>query len=161
MNAKVSRLQQNRIRKALLATAALVLLGQSTTPGHTQSAVDGKRFGEVHFPISCSQVAQQQFDRALAMLHSFFFPETTKAFSIIAAQEPSCAMAYWGIAISQRPNPLSIPIPPALLKHGWEAIEKARGSRSQDRPRTRLRRCDGGLLQRLRQNRLSQPNPCL
>ena len=126
MNAKVSRTK--RIRKALLATAALVLLGQSTTPGHTQSAVDGKRFGEVHFPISCSQAAQQQFDRALAMLHSFFFPETTKAFSIIAAQEPSCAMAYWGIAISQRPNPLSMPIPPALMKHGWEAIEKARAA---------------------------------
>ena len=123
MNAKVSRTQ--RIRKALLATAALVLLGQSTAPGHIQSAVDGKRFGEVHFPISCSQAAQQQFDRALAMLHSFFFPETTKAFSIIAAQESSCAMAYWRIAISQRPNPLSMPIPPALMKHGWEAIEKA------------------------------------
>jgi hypothetical protein len=119
MNAKVSRTQ--RIRKALLATAALVLLGQSTTPGHTQSAVDGKRFGEVHFPISCSQAAQQQFDRALTMLHSFFFPETTKAFSIITAQEPSRAMAYWGIAISQRSNPLSMPIPPALMKHGWEA----------------------------------------
>jgi len=56
------------------------------------------------------------------------FPETTKAFSIIAAQEPSCAMAYWGIAISQRPNPLSMPIPPALMKHGWEAIEKARAA---------------------------------
>jgi hypothetical protein len=90
------------------------------------SQTAGEKFGEVHFPISCSQAAQQQFDRAVAMLHSFFYPETVKAFTAIANAEPSCAMAYWGIAISQRPNPLVGPFPPALLKNGWEAIEKAR-----------------------------------
>jgi hypothetical protein len=59
------------------------------------------------------------------MLHSFFYPETVKAFTGIAIAEPSCAMAYWGIAISQRPNPLVGPFPPAVPKNGWEAIEKA------------------------------------
>jgi len=44
----------------------------------------------------------------------------------VAQQEPSCAMAYWGIAISQRPNPLTAPFAPVLLKQGWEAIQKAR-----------------------------------
>jgi len=85
-------------------------------------------FGKVHFSISCTAASQQQFDRAVAMLHSFFYPETEKAFQAIAQQEPSCAMAYWGIAISQRPNPLTAPFAPALLKQGWEAVQKARAA---------------------------------
>ena len=85
-----------------------------------------ERLGEVDFPISCSPVAQQQFNRAVAMLHSFFFPETVNAFTAIAKEEPSCAMAYWGIAISQRPNPLVGPFPGDVLKRGWDAIDKAR-----------------------------------
>ena len=87
-----------------------------------------ERLGEVHFPISCSPAAQRQFNRAVALQHSFFFPETVKAFTAIAQQEPSCAMAYWGIAISQRPNPLVGPFPTNVLKAGWEAIEKARAA---------------------------------
>jgi tetratricopeptide (TPR) repeat protein len=62
------------------------------------------------------------------MLHSFFYPETERAFQAIAQQEPTCAMAYWGIAISQRPNPLTAPFSPALLKQGWEAVQKARAA---------------------------------
>ena len=84
--------------------------------------------GEVNFPISCSPAAQAQFNRAVALLHSFFFPETVKAFTAIAEKEPSCAMAYWGIAISQRPNPLVGPFPGDVLKVGWEAVEKARAA---------------------------------
>src|SRR5262249_10371004 len=87
-----------------------------------------EKFGEVNFPISCSAAAQVQFNRAVAMVHSFFFPETVKAFTALAAQEPSCAMAYWGIAISQRPNPLVAPFPPEFMKVGWEAIQAARAA---------------------------------
>ncbi len=88
----------------------------------------GGGFGNVHFETSCSPESQKQFDRAVAMLHSFFYPETEKAFQAIAEHEPSCAMAYWGIAISQRPNPLTPPFAPQLLKQGWEAIQKARAA---------------------------------
>jgi tetratricopeptide (TPR) repeat protein len=89
---------------------------------------DGERFGEVNFPISCSAAAQDQFNHAVAMLHSFFYPETIKAFGALAQQEPTCAMAYWGIAVSQRPNPLVGPFPGDVLKAGWEAIERARAA---------------------------------
>jgi hypothetical protein len=111
------------VRKAILAAVAGMLwvqpcLGQSSN----------EQFGEVHFPISCSPAAQQEFERAVAMLHSFFFPETVKAFTAIAKAEPSCAMAYWGVAISQRPNPLVAPFPPEMMRKGWEAIEAGRAS---------------------------------
>src|SRR6266700_1087280 len=92
-----------------------------------------EKFGEVNFPISCSAAAQTQFNRAVAMLHSFFFPETVKAFTAIADKEPSCAMAYWGIAISQRPNPLVAPFSAEAMKNGWQAIEagRAAGAKTQ------------------------------
>src|SRR5262249_48535038 len=108
----------------ILAGAVSLLQAQDEHAGHNFSS----DFGKVHFQISCTPAAQQQFDRAVAMLHSFFYPETEKAFQSIAQQEPSCAMAYWGIAISQRPNPLTAPFAPALLKQGWEAIQKARAA---------------------------------
>jgi hypothetical protein len=95
---------------------------------HAAVLANEERLGEVNLPISCSPAAQQQFNRAVAMQHSFFFPETVKAFAVIAEKEPSCAMAYWGIAISQRPNPLVGPFPGDVLKRGWEAVEKARAA---------------------------------
>src|SRR5690242_21750616 len=87
-----------------------------------------ERFGEVDFPISCSSTAQAQFNRGVAMLHSFFYPETIKAFTALAQQEPSCAMAYWGIAISQRPNPLVAPFSVELMDKGSRAIEAGRAA---------------------------------
>ncbi|MGB7825644.1 MAG: hypothetical protein WBL86_04905, partial [Pseudolabrys sp.] len=107
-----------RIARVLLASTLIVPLSQAIARANEE------RLGEVNFPISCSPAAQQQFDRAVAMQHSFFFPETVKAFTAIAEKEPSCAMAYWGIAISQRPNPLVGPFPGDVLKRGWEAIKK-------------------------------------
>jgi len=83
-----------------------------------------EKLGRVYFKTSCSPAAQKEFERALAMLHSFFFPETVKAFMAIPTTDPSCAIAYWGIAISQRPNPLVGPFDVAILKRGLDAIEK-------------------------------------
>ena len=111
-----------RNARVLFASTLIALLSQE--PGRAGE----ERLGEVNLPISCGPAAQQQFNRAVAMQHSFFFPETVKAFTAIAEREPSCAMAYWGIAISQRPNPLVGPFPGDVLKRGWEAIEQARAA---------------------------------
>jgi hypothetical protein len=113
---------RSRIARLLFISALIAPVDQAV------ARVAEERLGEVSFSISCSPAAQQQFDRAVAMQHSFFFPETVKAFTAIAEKEPSCAMAYWGIAISQRPNPLVGPFPGDVLKRGWEAIEKARAA---------------------------------
>jgi hypothetical protein len=104
--------------------ATVLALAQNEHADHAA----GENLGTVHFPISCSPQAQRQFDRAVAMLHSFYYPETIKAFTAIATTEPSCAMAYWGIAISQRPNPLVAPFPPDVLQQGLAAIENARAT---------------------------------
>ena len=114
--------------RRLAAIAAAALLWLTPAVAQTPPPADGERLGQVHFPISCGATAQRQFDRATAMLHNFMYPRTVEAYTAIAAAEPSCAMAYWGIAISQRPNPLAGPFPEANLRKGWEAIEKARAA---------------------------------
>jgi hypothetical protein len=95
-----------------------------------------EQFGEVHFPISCGEDAQRQFERGVAMVHSFDYPATIAAFTALTKTAPHCAMAYWGLAISLRPNPLVKPLPVALLKRGAEAIQKARLAATQT-PRER------------------------
>jgi tetratricopeptide (TPR) repeat protein len=113
---------------------SLTLVGSvwaDADPAHHPS--DTEQLGRVHFKTSCSAEAQKQFERALAMLHSFFFPETVKAFTAIPSTDPSCAIAYWGIAISQRPNPLVGPFDAATLKRGLDAIAQgdAIGAKTQ------------------------------
>jgi len=85
-----------------------------------------EKYGSVHFQISCTPAAQAQFDLAVAMLHSFFYPETIKAFTTVAEIDPTCAMAYWGIGMSQRPNPLVPPFSAEALKQGYDAVEKGK-----------------------------------
>ena len=92
-----------------------------------------EKLGKVDFPISCSPEAQAQFNRAVAMLHSFWFPQAPKAFAAVSETDPGCAMAHWGIAISQRANPLVGPPDAAALKRGLASIERAKaiGAKTQ------------------------------
>ena len=105
----------------LSSLAALTFTGPAAS--HDDEA---EKLGKVHFPISCNVKAQQGFDRALAMLHSFWFPQTNSAFAEVANADPGCAMAQWGIAISQRSNPLVGAPAAEMMKRGKEAIEKAK-----------------------------------
>jgi len=86
------------------------------------SAAAQEKFGTVRFKTSCTPAAQKEFERALAMLHSFAYPETLKAFTAIPQTDPKCAIAYWGVAASLRPDPLIGPWPAATLKQGLEAV---------------------------------------
>jgi tetratricopeptide (TPR) repeat protein len=111
-----------KIVKVFVTLALLGLLG-------TVAAAQEKAFeklGKIDFPVSCTPKAQAQFNRAVAMLHSFWFPQAPKAFAAVSEIDPDCAMAHWGIAISQRANPLVGPPDAAALKHGMASIEKAK-----------------------------------
>ncbi|MGH8634065.1 MAG: hypothetical protein ACRET7_08025 [Burkholderiales bacterium] len=97
---------------------------------------DVEKLGNIRFPVSCTAEAQQQFNRAVAMLHNFWYPQSVNAFTEITKADPDCAMAYWGIAMGERTNPLVGAPPAALAKRGWEAIEKAKaGSAKTQRER--------------------------
>src|SRR5262249_42093783 len=57
--------------------------------------------------------------------HSFWFPPADQGFRAIAAKDPSCGMAWWGVAMVALGNPLAGPPTPQSLKLGWEAVQKA------------------------------------
>ena len=59
-----------------------------------------EKLGTVKFAISCSANAQPEFERAVALLHSFAYTAAEKAFRDLIAKEPSCAMAHWGVAMT-------------------------------------------------------------
>jgi len=107
------------LRSALLASVLTI----SLVPTALQAQAVGK-VGEVGFPVSCSAEAQQQFTRAVALLHSFWYEEAVKAFTGVAETDPSCAMAYWGVAMSNW-YPLWYPPGAAALKAGSDAVAKA------------------------------------
>jgi len=98
-------------------------------------ADEAEKIGQVRFPVSCAPAVQKPFERAVALLHSFWYLEAAKAFGQIAQADPDCAMAYWGLAMSQWTQIWSPP-PPAALKRGAEAIEKARAAAART-PRER------------------------
>ncbi len=108
------------LRSALLASGLAALLAAPTAL-HAQAI--GK-VGDVGFPVSCSAEAQQQFTRAVALLHSFWYEEAVKAFTVVAATDPTCAMAYWGVAMSNW-YPLWYPPSEAALKAGADAVAQA------------------------------------
>ena len=87
-----------------------------------------ERLGSVKFATSCSAAVQPQFDRAVALMHSFQFGQAIDGFHAVLAADPTCAMAYWGIALSNWSNPFAGFKSPAQLKLGLEAVTKARAA---------------------------------
>ncbi|WPP49059.1 tetratricopeptide repeat protein [Catalinimonas niigatensis] len=61
---------------------------------------DSKQFGEVSFALSCDEAARETFDLGISLLHSFEYDEAEKAFVKVMDMDPDCAMAYWGVAMS-------------------------------------------------------------
>ncbi|HEX8896442.1 MAG TPA: hypothetical protein VF783_24205, partial [Terriglobales bacterium] len=57
-------------------------------------------FGRVHMDISCSATVAAEFDRALALLHNFWYARARTRFNEVAEKDPACAMAYWGAAMT-------------------------------------------------------------
>lgn len=84
-----------------------------------------EQLGEVNFQVSCTPDAQRTFNRAMALFHSFWFDPAKQAFATVLEQDPTCAMAHWGIAIMSMGNPLAWPPSPPALQAGANAWSQA------------------------------------
>lgn len=109
---------------SLAAVAAVSFLPLSPVLAHTPP--NGEQLGKVEFPVSCA--AQSDFNRGVALLHSFWFLPANKAFRDIAAKDPSCGMAWWGVAMVTLGNPLAGAPSPQALKVGLDAADKAKAA---------------------------------
>lgn len=99
----------------------------------TARGAPAEKLGEVNFLVSCNAAAQKEFNRAMALFHSFWFEPSKKSFVRVLEHDPECGMAHWGIAIMSMGNPLAWPPNPNALKAGATAMVEARrvGAKSE------------------------------
>lgn len=84
-----------------------------------------ERLGEVSFPVTCSASAQQAFNRAMALLHTFSFAPAKDAFAKVLAHDPACGMAHWGIALTSMGDPFAWATNPDTSLAGAQAAADA------------------------------------
>jgi len=82
----------------LLSTFTVFADDDKDHPHHED--LNESQLGTVHFPVSCAAAVQKPFERGVALLHSFWYEEVEKEFLQIAKDDPHCAMAHWGVAMS-------------------------------------------------------------
>jgi hypothetical protein len=109
-------------------SSLFVLAMSAATATEPQSAMHDhaamERLGSVTLQTSCNKDAQSQFNRAVALMHSFQFGSAIDGFRSVLAADPTCAMAYWGIALSSWGNPFAGFKSPTQLKDGRMAVEQ-------------------------------------
>ena len=105
----------------ILVAASPVHAQESLSPA---ASIAGERLGPVSFPVSCADSVRAEFSRGVALLHDFWYEEATPQFERIAAADPACAMAHWGVAMSRfhqiwdRPDE-------AGMAAGWREMQAA------------------------------------
>ncbi len=106
--------------------ASLFLLPGAALSHDADEPGKGK-LGTVNFPTSCDPKVQPGFERAVAMLHSFWFNAAENAFEKVLAQDPSCSIAAWGYAAILMDNPLGgLGASPDNARKAQAALEKAK-----------------------------------
>ena len=106
----------------LLIVAAAPLAAQA----HVHPAGDPARVGRVTFATSCAPAQQPRIEQAVAMLHSFWFDAAEKAFGEIIAADSTCAIGYWGGAITLMGNPMTrASASPERLAQGLALAQRA------------------------------------
>src|SRR5579872_3238437 len=115
------------MNRSVLGPLAAALLAFSSPLAFAHDEDAGGRppekLGKVHFPTSCAPAVQPLFERGVALLHSFWFPEGFKTFNEVLKQDPSCSIAYWGIGVNRLLNPFGGQPAESFLIQGQEAIE--------------------------------------
>jgi tetratricopeptide (TPR) repeat protein len=105
---------------ALCGSAAAVDGARATEP----EPGDLRAVGKIEFPISSAASVRPEFERGVALLHSFFYEEARRIFTGVAEKDPNCAMAQWGIAMTWW-HPIWTPPTKEEMAAGTAAIDKA------------------------------------
>jgi hypothetical protein len=121
----------------MVASHVLALLTMTLALGQTpapqlqhphESGQPPQQLGSVDFQTSCAPALRADINRAVALLHSFWFGASAAAFTAVAEKDPSCGIAWWGVAMSRWGNPFAPGRPLANIQQGSAAIAKARAA---------------------------------
>ncbi|MEP6610136.1 MAG: hypothetical protein ABJA83_15885 [Burkholderiaceae bacterium] len=113
-----------------IAWALAMMLGAGTSgawadENHVPPSGKPEQLGRVSFPVSCNDAAQTEFNRAMALFHSFWFDPAIKSFQKVLQHDPECGMADWGIAIMSMGNPFAWPANPKAMQAAATAAADA------------------------------------
>jgi tetratricopeptide (TPR) repeat protein len=107
--------------------APLLALSLATAAAWAQSiSKPPEQLGRVSFANSCTSAVQATFERAVALLHSFWWREGEKTFREVLERDPNCAIATWGIATILIGNTFAAGPTAAQAQQAQEAIERGR-----------------------------------
>jgi tetratricopeptide (TPR) repeat protein len=113
------------IRFAASLTLCTVLAAAPAFAQHEHpGGMAPKDIGTVDFATSCNPTTKTKFNEAVALLHSFWFAESRAVFESVLKDDPACAIAYWGIALTHWGNPFAGLRQPQTIATGKTAIDK-------------------------------------
>jgi hypothetical protein len=119
-----------RAKKASWILAIILSFGAAGLWAHDEheplGSAPAEKLGEVNFPVSCNAEAQKEFNRAMALAHSFWFDPAINSFGAVLRHDTTCTMAYWGVALMSLGNPFTWPPAPKAWNAGAMALAQAR-----------------------------------
>ena len=137
-----SMIRNHRSSSAILAFLLLVSLSlrsignpiaehDMASMGHESGALSPAVLGSVSFQTSCKPRVRREFNRAVTLLHSFWLDEAERTFKAVAMRDPDCAMAHWGVAMSDFNQVNGGPTPTGVAAAN-RALAKADAAREKD-----------------------------
>jgi tetratricopeptide (TPR) repeat protein len=125
MHSKHPELNPMAVLSSVVTLAALAIAPMATAQEGEAHDHGLGQLGRVSFPVSCAPEAQRRFERAMAVLHSFWWEEGDRAFGAVLEADSTCSMAEWGRALNAWGNPFAGGPSGAALDHGAEAAARA------------------------------------
>jgi tetratricopeptide (TPR) repeat protein len=121
---------------SLFVVALTSLIGAQNKPHEPQQPLPEEGFGRVHIDVSCSPTVAASFDRALALLHNFWYSRALERFKVVSKDDPGCAMAHWGAAMTYN-HPFWDPPTQADETAAWAEVQQGLAA-SNSSPREKL-----------------------
>ena len=109
----------------MLCGTLIVLLSEPSAGQQVHNHPAPEKLGTVAFPVNCAPAVQKEFERAVALLHSFAYSAAEASFEDVAARDPNCAMAHWGIAMTHFHQLWEPPLPPEGFSLGQRELRRA------------------------------------
>ena len=131
----MNKQQRRTLFAAVVITTALGLSAQE----HEHPAPE--KLGTVSFPVSCSAAAQVEFNRSVALLHSFAYSESEKSFREVLAIDPQCAIAHWGVAMTYFHQLWEPPVNAASYDKGVAALSRVTNTQPKSAREAGFHRC--------------------
>src|SRR6266542_2073844 len=91
---------RNIVHAAVCPTLFFMLLPNFSASQDAHNHAAPEKLGTVTFPTTCKPAVQKEFERGIALLHSFAYSSAGSSFRNVAGKDPNCAMAHWGIAMT-------------------------------------------------------------